>query len=309
MINKSIKNGHHSRLNQQVKGGFDFYTIAGIIITLFLWASAFAGIRSALQSYSPGHLVLLRFLIASLVLFFYSVIRRMPLPQKKDIPGIMALGFLGVTIYHTGLTFGEQSVTAGSASLLIATSPIFTAIFARYFLGEKLKWIGWIGIGMSFLGTGLVAMGEGGGISINPGSLLILLAAFSTSLYFIFQKKYLQRYSAIQMATFTIWSGTIFMLIFSPNLTQAIMNANRVDTLAVIYLGIFPAAIAYMSWMYVLSRIPASQAASFLYLSPVLALLIAWVWLKEIPVFLAILGGIFLLIGVILVNTWGRTSS
>ena len=283
-----------------------WYVYLAIGITLVFWASAFAGIRAALRSYSPGHLVLSRFLVASMVMFCYALAVKMKLPEKRDVPGIMLLGFLGVTVYHTTLTFGEQTVTAGAASLLIATSPIFTAVFAALLLGERLKWLGWVGIGISFLGAILVALGESDHLQLEPGAFLVLLAAFSTSLYFVYQKKYLVRYSAIQMATFTIWAGTFFMLVFSLNLFSTIKQASFQDTLAVIYLGVFPAAIAYISWMVVLSSISASRAASFLYLSPVLALLIAWLWLKEIPVILSLSGGLLSLAGVLLVNTRGR---
>lgn len=77
-------------------------------------------------------------------------------------------------------------------------------------------------------------------------------------------------------------------------------------TLATIYLGIFPGALGYVSWAYVLSRLPASTAASFLYLVPVVAIGIAWIWLGELPTFLVVVGGAFVLAGVILVNTRGR---
>jgi len=86
----------------------------------------------------------------------------MPLPKKKDLPAIFFLGFIGITVYHLALTFGELKVTAGSASMLIASAPIFTAILAIFILKEKVKIWGWIGIIISFLGVSLVAIGEGG---------------------------------------------------------------------------------------------------------------------------------------------------
>jgi drug/metabolite transporter (DMT)-like permease len=95
-------------------------------------------------------------------------------------------------------------------------------------------------------------------------------------------------------------------LIFSPGLFREIQTASLESTAAVIYMGIFPGAIGYVSWALVLSRLPASRAASFLYLIPAVAIVIAWIWLGEIPTLLAAIGGILVLSGVILVNLRGR---
>jgi len=85
-------------------------------------------------------------------------------------------------------------------------------------------------------------------------------------------------------------------------LVQSIKNAPIESTLAIVYMGIFPEALAYASWAYVLSRIPASLAGSYLYLSPVLAIFIAWIWLDEVPAFLSLVGGFLALMGVVIVN-------
>lgn len=296
-------------MSQEIKPekiSINFQIIMAITFTLIFWASSFAGIRVGLKAYSPENLVLFRFLTASLVLLVYAVITRMPLPQRKDLPALFFMGFIGITVYHLALTFGELKVTAGSASLLIASCPIFTAILAMFILKEKINTWSYIGILISFFGVSLIVRGEGEGIRFEPAAFLILLAAISTSFYFVLQKPYLKRYSPLKFATYTIWTGTFFQLFFSRGLFQNIKNAPVEATLSIIYLGIFPAALAYATWAYVLSRIPASLAASYLYLSPVLAIFIAWVWLGEIPFFLSLVGGSIALAGVIIVNVWGR---
>ncbi len=291
---------------RKMKKQLDARTLVALGVTLIFWASAFAGIRAGLEAYAPGQLPLFRFLVASAVLAGYAALTRMRMPEVRDLPAILLLGFLGITVYHVALTYGEVSVTAGAASLLIASGPVFTAFLANVFLGERLKVWGWLGIAVSFLGVALVALGEGEGVRFDQGAFLILLAAFSTSLYFVFQKPYLKKYNPLQLTSYTIWSGTFFMLAFLPGLAHSIQVAPLDATLAVIYLGVFPAALAYVTWTYALSRAPASIATSFLYLSPVLAIIIAWLWLGEMPLALSIVGGFLSLSGVVLINTRGR---
>ena len=282
---------------------------AGIAIgiTIVLWASAFAGIRAALVGYSPAHLALLRFLVASIALGLYAAIARRPLPRLRDIPGFMLLGGIGISLYNVALNAGEQQVSAGAASLLVNTAPIWTASLAGIFLHERLLRRGWVGIGISFFGALVVALSEGAGFHVSGGAFLVLLAALAQSTYFVLQKPYLSHYRPIEVTTYAIWAGTVWLLPFAPGLYSHIQDAPISASIAVIYLGIFPAAIAYIAWAYVLATFPAGRAASFLYAVPVVAFIIAWLWLGEQPRPLTLVGGALALIGVVIVNTRGRS--
>ncbi|HEX8222154.1 MAG TPA: DMT family transporter [Chloroflexia bacterium] len=281
---------------------YDARTLICIGLTLVLWASAFAGIRAGLSAYDPATMALLRFAVASVALALYGVVARVRLPARQDLPRLAIAGFLGITVYHLALNYGERSVAAGAASLLVASAPVWTSLLATLFLGERLRLLGWAGIGLSFLGAALISLGQGDGLSLEPGVGLVLLASLAQSAYFVIQKPVLRTYRAIEVVSYVTWVGTLMLLVFLPGLVADVQVAPLDATLAVVYMGIGPGAVAYAAWAYVLSRMQASRASSFLYIVPVIAFTIAWFWLGEVPTYMSIAGGALALAGVALVN-------
>lgn len=288
------------------RAGFDVGVTLALAATVVFWASAFAGIRAGLGAYGPGEIALFRFLVASVVLGGLALLRRTRLPEWRDVPAVFLAGFLAFTLYHVTLNYGEVTVGAGSASVLINTAPIFTALLAVAFLGERLRVLGWVGMAVSFFGAALISIGESEGFGLSPRAFLILIAALSSSIYFVIQKPYLRKYGALAFTTYAVWAGALLSLVFLPGLISEAGAAPVRTTLAMVYLGVFPTAIAYATYAYTFSRMPASRAVSFLYLIPVMAYLIAWVWLGEVPTILSVVGGCLTLSGVLIVNTLGR---
>lgn len=279
------------------------FAIAGTVV---LWGSAFVGIRAALADYTPFHLALLRFLVASVFLAVFALGGRVRKPDRADLPLIFLIGFSGIGFYNIALNYGAMTVTAGSSSFIISTAPIITALIAYMFLGERINRVGWAGMAVSFAGVNLIAFGEGGSMHFETGALFVFASAISTSVYFVVQKPLLRKYGSFEVAAYAIWFGTLTMLPFAGGLTEAVSGAPLVSTMIIVYLGVFPAALAYFFWSYVLARLTASRSVSFLYLIPVVASLLAYVLLGEVPSMLAAAGGCASLLGVILLNTYGR---
>jgi drug/metabolite transporter (DMT)-like permease len=284
-------------------------TVFALATTIFFWASAFVGIRAALAGYSPTHLALLRYLIASLVVAIYAWVKRMPLPAWRDLPALAFTGLVGIAVYNVALNTGEISTPAGVSSFLVNTAPIITALLATAFLKERLRVWGWIGILVCIAGVAIIAFNASEQMRLSGGALYVLLAACAQSVYFVSQKPFLARYNALQCTGYAVWSGTLGLLIFAPGAVKDFQTASPSATIAAVYLGIFPGALGYVTWAYALARVPAARAASFLYLVPGLTLGIAWVWLGEWPTWLALLGGTIAISGVIIVSLFGKIKS
>lgn len=276
----------------------NFYSgLAGVIIAILLWGSAFPAVRYAVQRFHPLNLVSLRFFIASSILLVFAVLsNKVRIPALRDIPLLLAQGIFGISAYHILLSWGQIEVPAGTASLLNASSPFIAALLAQLFLSESLSQQGWLGMFIGFSGVSLIVGGQGKDFGLVFSSIMILVAAFSQSLYYILQRPFFKKYSPLELGCYTLWGGTLPMLPF-------IKLPTALDVgITVAYLGVFPAAIAYIAWTYALANFSTARASSFLYLVPAIAVIIGWLWLQEKPTILSAIGGSVVMLGVFFVN-------
>lgn len=286
-----------------MKNNISIKTLFLLFVTIGFWASAFVGIRAALHSYSPGSLALLRYAIASFCMFFiYRWFGRKDFISVKDKLLLMLVGAVGIGWYNIALNYGEVTVTSGTASFIISQGPIITSVLAMILLGEQGSWLSFFGMGVSIFGVFLISVGEAHGLRWEPGIGFILFSTLIGGFYSILQKPFLKKYHAIDVTAYVIWGCTFSLLVYFPDLFHDVRTATANGTLAVVYLGIFPAAIAYAAWSYVLAEIPASRAVSFLYFAPIITILLGWLFLKEVPAVISIIGGLIALFGVYMVN-------
>jgi drug/metabolite transporter (DMT)-like permease len=266
------------------------------------WGYSPTGIHIGLQAYDPGHLALLRFLLASAFMAVVAVFRGISLPNRRDLPLLFALGFFAVSLHHVALNFGQQSVSAGASSVLAQSTPLFSTLLARFVFKDRVSAWRWGCVFLGLIGVVIVVAGDHGLGSIDAHGLLILLAAVSWSFYFALQKHHSRRYDGLTLVCYTVWFGTLLLLVYLPGLVSQVITAPVEVQLAVIGLGIFPSALAYLAWAYVLTHVDLSRATMTLYLIPPTAMAIASFALGERPTFMIVAGALVVLVSVLALN-------
>ena len=269
-------------------------------VTIFIWSSAFPAISYGLQAFAPAELALLRFLVASLVFALPVAFGLIKLPPRRDWPAVVVLSLLGMTVYQLSLGYAMTRVPAGSAAVIVSLAPGVTAALAALRLGESLGRRILIGLAVAFAGALLVTLGSGRTIRFEPMALLVLVSVLVTSIYFVGQKPLLQRTTPLGFTAASIFVGTLGLLPFGLHLPEKLALASTPQIASAIWLGLGPTILGYIAWSFALSRAPVSVVSSFLYGQPLLAGLIAWLWLGQTMGSLAILGGALTLVGVAL---------
>jgi drug/metabolite transporter (DMT)-like permease len=277
----------------------DLLAAGAATVTVVLWASAFVSIRSAGAAYSPGALALGRLLAGSVALGAFCLVRGEGWPPRAAWRGIAISGLLWFGFYMVVLNWGEQQVDAGTAALVVNIGPILIALLGSRLLGDAMPPRLLAGMAVSFAGAvavGLSMSGEGG--SSVLGVVLCLLAAVGYAAGVVAQKPALGRASALQVTTFGCLIGTVACLPFAGQLVHDVADAPATATLNVLYLGVFPTALAFTTWAYALARTTASRMGATTYAVPALVVAMSWLFLDEVPALLTLAGGALCLAGV-----------
>ena len=276
--------------------------ILAMAFVIACWGYSPTGIHIGLQAYDPGHLALLRFLIASAFMAVVAAFKGISLPRLRDLPLLMVLGFFAVSLHHVVLNIGQQHVSAGASSVLAQSTPLFSTLLARFVFKDRVSFWRWGCILAGLVGVVIVVAGDRGLGSVDVHGWLILLAAVSWSFYFALQKHQTGRYDGLTLVCYTVWSGTALLLIYLPGLASEVVSAPAHVQWAVLALGVFPSALAYLAWAFVLAHVDLSRASMTLYLIPPTAMAMAAYALGEQPTLTVGVGALVVLISVLALN-------
>jgi len=287
-------------------GHLDARALICVVIAMLTWSSAYAAISYALAAFTPGEVALARLSLALICFLGWLRLRGIALPPLRAWPPLMALGVMGLTLYHLCLNDAETAIPSGTAAIILALSPAVTGVASALWLSEKLSARTIAGLVVAMAGVVLVVLTSGQSVSFQPKAALVLVSVLATSFYFVGQKPFLGRYGIEAVTTVTFIGGVITSIPFGYTLAHALLTAPPSRIAALVWLGLAPTFIGYLTWNMAIARASVSKVTSFIYFSTPIALLIGWLWLGERPGPLTLIGAAIVIAGVVLTNTRTR---
>ena len=281
-----------------------------VLFAVVAWGASFIATKIGVKDVTPITVVWLRFGMGVVILGIAVIARKeFAWPARNEWAYFALLGLLGITwhqwLQSTGLVTAQASTTAW----IVATTPIFMALLGWLVLKERLTVLQTAGIGLAAVGV-LVVVSNGNLTSIfsgkfgTPGDYLIMLSAPNWAVFSTLSRRGLQKHPAARMMLYVMTFGWLFSSIgfFAGGHFSQIPKLSAGGWIGVSFLGIFCSGLAYIAWYDGLQAIAASQVGAFLYLEPLVAVVVAGVILSEPITWISLTGGGVILLGVYLVN-------
>lgn len=285
------------------------YFFVIIALPIIFWAFAFPFIKIGLEELHPINLTIMRlFIVCAIFLLFIGIApKKFSKINRKDLLPLFLLGFVGLVVYHLGLNYGEQYISPSAASLIIATIPVFTILFATILLKERITKKIAVGILLSLSGVVIISLtgttGNPFEVSYLSAAVAVLISAFVGAFYTIFGKKLLQRFSALSLTVYAFLFGSLGLLPFlSSSLITEVAGMTWKGWGAVLFLAFLPTVVGYVLWYVALEVKTASEISMFLYFIPVLSTVISYFLFHDAITLLFVAGAALVILGLVIVN-------
>lgn len=290
-----------------------------MLLAITIWGINFTAVKVALASMEPLAFNAVRFSLATAVTFTVlawqaratgqpELLRR---PRRHDLLTIALISFMGNSVYQVLFAHGMLRTSPGNASLIMASAPIWVAILGFILRIERINRLMFAGIALSFAGIVLLVTG-GGNVAINSanilGDVMILGCAVLWAVYTVASKPLLTRLSPLGMTAWSMLAGTAPLILFAiPDLRRQDWGAvEPIAWAALFYSAVLSVAVGYVIWYASVQRVGNARTAVYSNLTPVVAILFAWVTLGTALAPIQLLGGAIVLVGLV-VTRRGRS--
>jgi drug/metabolite transporter (DMT)-like permease len=278
---------------------------AALLFMVVIWAVNFSVAKVALEELSPLAFNALRFPLAAALLYLIMRSRgAIPLPTRAELPHVLVLGLLGNLLYQMFFIFGLDRTRAGNASLLLASTPIITALLSAALGHERVKPRVWLGVIATFGGILLVVLGGRAQIETGratlAGDLIMFGASIAWAFYTVGSRPLVDRYGALPVTAWTLWIGTAGLVVAGVGdvIRMSWQDVSAITWSAVVYAGVLSIGVAYIIWYYGVEKLGNTRTSTYSNVTPVIALLVAWIWLGEVPTAPQVAGMAVILSGV-----------
>jgi len=287
-----------------------FIPLLKAFFAVVVWGASFIATKIALHDVSPMTVVWLRFGIGVALLgAFVAARKEFAFVSLKELGYFSLLGFLGITFHQWLQSTGLQTSKATTTAWIVATIPIFIALLGWFILRERLGVLGVVGILLAAFGVLLVvSQGDLGALTRGRfgviGDVLVLISAPNWAVFSVVSRRGLKKHPPTRMMFYVMITGWLFTSVWF-TAGSGYNEVSRLTTdgwIGILFLGVFCSGLAYIYWYDALKEIPASKVGSLLYLEPLVAVVVASVFLHEALFLAAFVGGALILAGVWLVN-------
>jgi drug/metabolite transporter (DMT)-like permease len=276
-------------------------------LAVVLWGNSFIATKYLVVRLTPVTIISMRLILAIFLLLIIAAIQkrnfRINLRSHSYIFLLAVIAVFHLWIQVTGLKY----TSASNTGWIIGTTPIFIALLGFIFFKEKLSFINMAGVLIATLGV-LLLISKGDFVSLdflkNIGDYLVLFSSFTWGVYSIVNKKISVTYSPLMTILYLFIFMAVIILPFNINreTIDSIYNLNMTGWISILYLGLLCSGIAYVLWAQSLNRMESTKVGAYLYFEPFVTVIGAWLILNESITTNALLGGIIITAGVVLVN-------
>ena len=279
-------------------------------IAVTAWGASFIATKIALKEVSPATVVWIRFAMGVVVLGAFNVHRRQfALVSRRELGYFVLLGLIGVTFHQWLQSNGLVTAQATTSAWIVASTPIFMALLGWLFLKEALNGETIAGIALAAFGV-LLVVSKGDLSAVLHGSFgtrgdfLIVISAPNWAVFSVLSRWGLRRHPAARMMFYVLTIGWLLLtvLFIAESGYDEIDQLTGEGWLALAFLGFVCSGVAYIFWYDALQALPTAQVGTFLYLEPLVAVVVAAIVLREPLVAAAMVGGMAILAGVWIVN-------